>query len=109
MFVSAPDYYVKYKIGEWVEAPKNTGLFVFNSFYRAELFAAVIPYCRIFECECEEEIKPSANARCDSNISIKRTWAFAWLHRLLQNNKMFPSGTKCFKRVKLVREVPIIR
>lgn len=45
---------IQYKVGEWVKAPSNTRLFVFDNLYNAQKFNTIYP---IFECEIIGGIK----------------------------------------------------
>lgn len=100
---------VNYKVGEWVSAPKNTRLFVFDNKKQAETFA-MGPNHFIYECQIIGGIR-------GQGCSIARLKAHFWkqINSILQQKKkvdfdklkipLFGSACVLAKKVKLIKKI----
>lgn len=64
--ISARSGNVQYKVGEWVNAPENTRLFVFDSLQKAKEFCRDQPD-EIYECQIKGGVKGFGAYRSSDN------------------------------------------
>ncbi len=107
----------QYRIGEFVEGSLDSGLFVFDSLESIEKFKNEYGSYEdypVFEVEVKQEVNPQfiflKGLRWSLEVEPTITKMLTQhkqkkRFKYLINNEVMPTGTKCFKEVKLVRKV----
>lgn len=98
-------YVVKYKVGEFVSAPRGTKLFVFDTMENLMDFIQISHCIRVFSCEVTNP-QPLSDSilRFDNLQDVQQYWTYKQNHYEYVSPKR---GTVLADSVKLLQEIKI--